>query len=600
MGPTLSRNEDGQHLKLRIKTAAILIAATLSLVIILHEVYSTALTGSYDQLERNQVNQTVIQIQGAMQDQFNVLNSKLSRWAQWNDTYDFMESTSTAYVYISSNLLRNGNQMPPAMGAFGVNYVLYINSSGTIVYGIGYNLVNLTVEHIPTDFLNLVLGNPQIWKFQSTESNFSGIVMIPEGPLLVVSQPILTSEATGPIHGALIFARYIDSQFIGQLSTTLNLPLTIIPYTNWQSITENSSAFIPPFTYIHVVNADAITGYYLANDFTGHPVFLIGATLQRTIHEEGLATISYLDIAVWTAGLSFVLITLVVMETTVLRRIHNLVSDVVKIGSHYDVEAKVSVQGNDEIAMLGGSINGMLSEIGRKSEQLQKSERFSAIGELATMVAHDLRNPLQSILNATYYFERRPTMSAKDREILATVEDGVRYSNKIVSDLLDYSRNFRLQPGETDPHLLIKQTLSMVTVPENIVVQDETSDRPKLNVDIDLMRRSFVNIVNNALDAMPKGGSLTIRSADRNDGSVVFTFSDTGTGMSEEAKEKAFTPLYTTKAKGMGFGLSICKRIIEAHGGKISVDSAPGKGTTFTVSLPSDYDHSDRNVENQP
>ena len=587
-------------MKLRTKTATILIAATLSLVIILHEVYSTELTVSYDQLETNQMSQTVIQIQGALQDQFNVLNSKLSRWAQWNDTYNFMDSTSTAYVYISSNLLYAGNQMPPAMGAFGVNYVLYINSSGTIVYGIGYDLANLTVEHIPTSFVDLVLDNPQIWSFQSIGSNFSGIAMIPEGPLLVVSQPILTSEGTGPIHGALIFARFIDNQFIGQLSKTLNFPLTMIPYTDWQSLTENSSQYIPPFTYIHIVNASSISGYYLVNDFAGQPAFLIGTTLPRTIHEEGVATLSYLDLAVWTACLIFVFITLIVVERTVLRRVHNLVSEVVKIGSHYDAQAKVSIQGSDEISMLGGSINGMLTEIGRQSEQIQKSERFSAIGELATMVAHDLRNPLQSILNATYYLERRPTTSAKDKEILTAVEEGVRYSNKIVSDLLDYSRNFRLVVAETNPRLLMKQSLSMITIPVNVAIKDETSDRPILQLDTDLIRRSFVNIINNALDAMPKGGSLTIRTMEQKDGFVDFTFADTGSGMSREAMEKAFTPLYTTKAKGMGFGLSICKRIIEAHGGKISVDSKQGEGTTFTISLPlKNYDQSDRNVENQ-
>lgn len=579
-------------MKLRVKTATILIAATLSLLIILHEVYTDALTGSYDELETNQVSQTVTQIQGALQDQFNVLNSKLTRWAQWNDTYSFMENSSTAYVYISSNLLYNGNQMPPAMGAFGVNFVLYINATGSIVYGIGYDLENLTTVHIPASFINLVLDNPQIWNFQSIGSNFSGIATIPEGALLLVSQPILTSEGTGPIHGALIFARYIDSEFISQLSKTLNFPLVMTNYTSWQSSEENSSDSVAPNMYVHIDNASSITGYYLVDDFHGSPVFLLATTLPRTIHEEGVATIGALDLAVFTVCIIFVIITLLMVERTILKPLQRLVSEVGKIGSHYEVSAKVPVQGSDEIAMLGASINGMLTEIGTKSVQLQKSERFSAIGELSAMVAHDLRNPLQSILNATFYLQRRPTITAKDREVLSLVDDSVQYSNKIVSDLLDYSRNFRLQLSETNPQAMLKRTLAMTHPPENIAIKDETKDGPSLKLDVDLIRRSFVNLVNNAFDAMPKGGTLTIRSLQAGD-KVEFTFSDTGIGMSGESMEKAFTPLYTTKAKGMGFGLSICKRIIEAHGGKISVDSIVGRGTTFTVTVPLNYDNSE-------
>ena len=215
------------------------------------------------------------------------------------------------------------------------------------------------------------------------------------------------------------------------------------------------------------------------------------------------------------------------------------------------------------------------------------------------MVAHDLRNPLQGIANATFYLRRSPTMGDKEKEMLTIIQEDVRYSDKIVSDLLDYSKNIRLELAETNPQLLVGETLSMMEVPENIHVQNETEVTPLLRLDVDKMKRVFINIVNNAIDAMPDGGSLRIwaRETDHN---VDFVFADSGAGMTTRGLwTEIFTPLFTTKAKGMGLGLSICKRIVEAHGGKISAESAQGKGTVFTISLPlSAKSHQGRKILN--
>ena len=114
---------------------------------------------------------------------------------------------------------------------------------------------------------------------------------------------------------------------------------------------------------------------------------------------------------------------------------------------------------------------------------------------------------------------------------------------------------------------------------------DETQDKPLIKVDVEKIKRVFINLIKNAIDAMPSGGKLEIKSREK-DGDLEIVFIDTGTGISKDFLEKIWTPFFTTKAKGMGLGLPICKRIIEAHGGKISVDSTPGKGTTFTITIP--------------
>jgi PAS domain S-box-containing protein len=221
------------------------------------------------------------------------------------------------------------------------------------------------------------------------------------------------------------------------------------------------------------------------------------------------------------------------------------------------------------------------------NEKLLKSERLAAIGELAGMVGHDIRNPLTGIAGATYYMKTycAQEMDDKAKEMLAIIEEGVERSNKIINDLLEYSRGIKLDLIESNPKSIIKEALSLVEIPKGIRIEDFTENRPKVKVDPEKVRRALANIIKNAVDAMPKGGTLTIKSRKTN-GNLEIALTDTGIGIPKEVLDRIWTPLFTTKAKGMGFGLAICKRFIEAHGGKILVSSTPDKGTTFTITIP--------------
>jgi len=228
-------------------------------------------------------------------------------------------------------------------------------------------------------------------------------------------------------------------------------------------------------------------------------------------------------------------------------------------------------------------------ELKKSQEQLLRAQRLAVIGELAGMVGHDLRNPLTSIAGAEYYLKKRLSLEAnhKIKEMLELIEKNIAYSNKIINDLLDYSKDIELEQRERTPKSIVKEALSLVETPKNVRIIDLTESKPEIKVDAEKIKRAFVNIIKNAIEAMPRGGTLSIKSRKLN-GCLEISFSDTGVGMSRQTMEKLWTPLFTTKAKGMGFGLSICKRFIEAHGGSISVKSTRGKGTTFTVTLPTE------------
>jgi len=219
--------------------------------------------------------------------------------------------------------------------------------------------------------------------------------------------------------------------------------------------------------------------------------------------------------------------------------------------------------------------------------ELVKSERLAAIGELAAMVGHDLRNPLTGIKNAAYVIRKKQDalLDETSKEMLAVIDRSVFHANKIISDLLDYSREMRLDLEECSPRPLINYALLALNRPNNIKVMDLTENEPKIWVDSNRIVRVFTNLIQNAFDAMPNGGVLKIKTRVNGD-SLEFVFADNGVGMSEETIEKIFKPLFTTKPTGMGLGLPICKRFVEAHGGKLTVSSKLGEGSSFIMELP--------------
>jgi signal transduction histidine kinase len=249
--------------------------------------------------------------------------------------------------------------------------------------------------------------------------------------------------------------------------------------------------------------------------------------------------------------------------------------------------AKLMQQVKEYAQHLEEKVEERTKQLKEMQQQLLKSERLAAIGELAAMIGHDLRNPLTGIAGATYYLKTKcgSKIDDKSKEMLRIIEKDIENSNKIINDLLEYSKEMKLDLNESNPRLLIKEAMSAVKIPKKVRVADLIRNKPEIKVDTDKMKRVFVNIIKNAVDAMPKGGKLTIESRESN-GDLEIVFSDTGIGMSEETLKGIFRPLFTTKAKGMGFGLPICKRFVEAHDGKIYARSTIGKGSTFTVTLP--------------
>jgi len=231
-------------------------------------------------------------------------------------------------------------------------------------------------------------------------------------------------------------------------------------------------------------------------------------------------------------------------------------------------------------------------ELKEAQEQLVRSEKLAAIGQLAGGVGHELRNPLGAIKNAVYYIRGKVGSSDLARqeprvmEFLGIVDDEIASSNKIINDLLSFSRVGKPAASPARIEMVVDDAVAHSSLPESVgLTREVDGSLPEVEMDTEQIRQVLVNIITNAVQAMPDGGKLTI-AAKAADGFLELAVTDTGQGIPEKAAGKIFDPLYTMKAKGIGLGLAVCKSIMERHGGQIGVESEVGKGATFTLKLP--------------
>ena len=220
-----------------------------------------------------------------------------------------------------------------------------------------------------------------------------------------------------------------------------------------------------------------------------------------------------------------------------------------------------------------------------KTKELRDAERLVIIGETTLMVGHDLRNPLQVLKGLSYGLKKRHADRPEAMEIFDKIDKSIFYMDKIVSDLQAFGKkkdpDARLYPLRG----LMNNALTQIEVPGDVEIVMKFPEDFMVAVDWYMIQRLFINLLLNAVQAMPDGGKLFVNTYRRDDDNVI-VIEDTGIGIPEESLENLFKPLYTTKAKGTGLGLAVCKKIVDSHNGTIQVESTVGKGTIFTITLP--------------
>jgi PAS domain S-box-containing protein len=355
---------------LRKKTLLIIGAILVSMIGILYAVQQHILLHSFADLERQDVEKNVGRAMNALSDDISGLVTMTNDWATWDDTYNFIEDDNEAYI--------EANPTNATMEGLRVNVMFFINSIGQIVFSKALDLQSGQEVSIPQSLLEHLNPDSILVRHPDTESSVSGIILVPEGPMLIASEPILTSQGEGPIRGALVWGRYLDSAEVDKLAETTRLSLNVhrLDEAKLPSDFEKARSALrgENLVFVMPLDKDFVAGYKLINDIYGEPSLILRANLPRSIYQQGQTSLLYFILLLVGAGFVFVIAILLILEKLVMSPLSRLGADVSRIGASGDLSARVSVKSEGELLNLAEEINGMLGRLEHSHKALCDSE----------------------------------------------------------------------------------------------------------------------------------------------------------------------------------------------------------------------------------
>jgi|GEM_PF-465957 len=355
---------------LRKQTLAIVVLITVALVVFLYAASHWIILGSYGRLEKRLVRQNVERVLDAIAYDLSVLDNHAADWAEWDDTYDFVASPNEHYI--------RENQTSGTYGILKANMMLFFNVSGEFVFGKAYDLLNKAEIPIPRSVKDIIVTDRRLIQLEAAGGSVRGILLLPEGPLLVVARRILNSQHQGPVNGTLIIGRYLNSEEITNISRRIHIHVEVQRYDDpglSEDFKEASEALAKARKItVFPTLSGTVAGFALLNDVFGNPAIVLKADMPRDVYNLGRSDVAYFLFFMLLAGLVFSGAIMAVLETRILSRLIGLGKDLSRIAAGGSTSERVSVEGHDELSGLATEINRMLDAVQESERALRSNE----------------------------------------------------------------------------------------------------------------------------------------------------------------------------------------------------------------------------------
>lgn len=364
-------------MKLRNKILSVLGVGLVGLSASFYFASSALFSRSYTDLETQQLNQDVQRVLDAISKDLDNLSREVLDYSRWDDTYEFVAERNKDYI--------ENNFANLYIKDLGLNAIVFVDASRQVVFAQGADLVN--EEEVPVSPTLLErIRNSSLSNHPNIESQITGIIQLPEGPMLISSHPILQGDGSGPIRGSLIMGRYLNASYIQQLTELTRLPgigiepidspqLTADQQSIRQTLTDAATEQEPEIEESSIVvrpsSQDLIAGYSLLEDIDQNPVALLQVTEPRTIYAQGRSSLNYLVLATLLTGSIFSGLIILFLEKSVLSRLTRLNREVTESGTNRALSTRITLEGRDELAELATTFNAVLDQLQSSQTSLQ-------------------------------------------------------------------------------------------------------------------------------------------------------------------------------------------------------------------------------------
>ena len=425
-----------KNASLRTKTLLTTGITIFLLTVMLYGFSSYYLFNTFQKIEHSNILKDLNRVQNSLQRNLDNLTATTNDWAAWDDTYAFIEDSNDQFI--------QSNLFPDVFTGISVDIMAFINQDGKIIYGKVYDPATNSLQPLTPQLIQLFVSNPNLYQFKTAQDNTSGFIFLPDQMLMIAAYPVLRSDKSGLGKGGLVFCRVITPQFIEKINQQIEVPFQIIPLSQFPPTLDNQT-ILQQLTkrnepYAKALNVSTYAAYTLIADIHNNPLWVLQVSEPRLIYQVGMVSARWLATFVLLIGLVMILISLLMLDRSILRRLSTMSNQIQQIITSGDLEQLLQDPSQDELGILTREINFMLEKIAQSQAELEQtqaelSDKASMLSEMnqALEVEIEERQETEKLLQIKSDQQakiietaRQLTSSLKVEEVLSSIARGAK------------------------------------------------------------------------------------------------------------------------------------------------------------------------------
>ncbi|MDY0165686.1 MAG: CHASE4 domain-containing protein [Thermoguttaceae bacterium] len=557
----------------------------------------------FAELEEEMVFDYANRARAALDEQLAALARTVGDWSNWDDTWHFAQDANADY--------RDNNLNDDSLETLELNMMVFVDRAGCLVFGKAIGAVSGEADSFPESLRRGTLHPDLLFCDDLPGPARAGLLVFPEGPMLVVAGPILKSNREGPVRGTLVMGRWLDDAETSRLSKLAHLSLEFFPLdapdlsAEQRAVMADAAGANRPL--VRVLDSEWVAGYFVLPDVHGKPAVLGAMHVPRDVMAQGRLSLVYSAAFFLIVSVCFGVLVWFLMNRLVLSRLLRLARDVKKSAERGHPTPSIQVSGSDELADLGSAINDMLRRLRESMQHLREASSAAqqasrAKSEFLANMSHEIRTPMTAILGFADVLAEQ-VGDPGNASFAEIIKRNGQYLLQLINDILDLSRveagKMGIERVACSPSRIASEVASLMKVRADakglLLLVESLGPLPTtIQSDATRLRQILINLVGNAIK-FTEAGSIRFRvrmlPSNGDQPQLCFDVIDTGIGLDEDQLPGLFEPFSQADSStsrrfgGSGLGLAISRRLAQLLGGDITVSSRPGVGSTFSLTV---------------